>query len=241
MGTVGWILVYLDLMTDYWGLFFGLSMVVFGFVGVGMFCIWWRTFQAIVGRPNIILSIVAWGFYIVGWSASVLALTRKLPTFGDGTWVAYGVLVVLAPPVYISARTVLVFLTGVEKRVRLLPLAALSNRSVPLGMNSHLVGPVPETWDSHRMLVMLNVYAVLGTLAAKIVAFLVDPDLMVDYPLFLLLHISHLFATSWAALYSIRLRQNAMDRYALDKWRAADSRVVAPSDVDASAEVKKSK
>lgn len=97
------------------------------------------------------------------------------------------------------------------KRHELFPLAALSNRSIPLATNFEIVGP-PFTTKSHGMLVMLNTYSIVSTFISKLVVLSLERNLLLW-----LVHIFHFGTTCYAILYSIRLRQIAFDIYEIDQ------------------------
>merc|ERR1712048_1260704 len=99
------------------------------------------------------------------------------------------------------------FFPSPQRRQRFL-LAALSNRSVPLEMNFYVVGP-QETWKSHGFLTMLNSYAIMSTLVAKVVVFTLQHPSAAA----LAAHCLHLINVWWASLYAIRCRQIAIDCY----------------------------
>jgi len=184
------------------------SMVGFlGLVAPLLYGVWVRKWGDLM---NCTISILAWITYINGWTLAILVLYRRLPE-RLGLPAEVGLVIALGPPLYITVRTALFGFLKPGRRL-LFPLAALSNRSVPIDLNYHIVGP-KATWNSHRMLVMLNCYAASASFLAKFVAILLDPD-QVLVPGLLIQHVFHLITTVYAALYGIRCRQIALDHWA---------------------------
>lgn len=154
---------------------------------------------------SVLLTLINYMLHINGWVLSVLTLYDELePTYKIPS--EFALVPVLVPPAYVTFRT-LVFFPSAARRTRFL-LAALSNRSVPLEMNLHVVGPA-DTRKSHGFLVMLNSYAMVVTLCSKVVVFSLTAMGVGEA----LAHVAHLLSTVWASLFAIRCRQLALDCY----------------------------
>ncbi|CAK0837470.1 unnamed protein product [Prorocentrum cordatum] len=159
---------------------------------------------------NVLMTLVNYMLYINGWVLSVLVIYNELePTYKIPS--EFGMAPVLVPPLYVTFRTLL-FFPSAARRTRFL-LAALSNRSVPLEMNLHVVGPA-ATRKSHGFLVMLNSYAMVVTLCSKVVVFRLTAMGVGEA----LAHVAHLLSTVWASLFAIRCRQLALDCYQGAPW-----------------------
>mmetsp|Transcript_25411 Transcript_25411/g.79176 ORF Transcript_25411/g.79176 Transcript_25411/m.79176 type:complete len:383 (-) Transcript_25411:53-1201(-) len=169
---------------------------------------------------SVALTLANYALYVNGWALSVLTLYDQLEAkYKIDARLA--LLPVLGPPAYITLRTVL-FFPSAARRTRFL-LAALSNRSVPLDMNLHVVGP-PNTRKSHGFLVMLNSYAMVVTMGSKVVIFSLGAVTAGEVAA----HVAHLLSTVWASLFAIRCRQLALDCYEGTAAEAA-SRAAAPA------------
>ena len=192
-----------------------------GCVGTVLLASWCWVWQ---DRPNCVLSLVNWCFYYNGWTLSALTFLRRLPR-------GAAFVIIMAVPVWIFVRTALLFVLGRARWERFL-LAAISNRSVPLSVNFHVVGP-KETWDSHRFLVMLNLWTFFATIGSKVIVFALDPHLP-GYQW--AIHIIHLMLALYTAVYQIRCRQIALDSWiiAKDKLSGRVPSDIQPSSVDAS-------
>lgn len=152
---------------------------------------------------NCVISIINWWLYVNGWLLSAFTLFDRINPRG------IALIPVLLPPVYVFLRTILFF--PKETRREGFLLAAISNRSVPLGVNFHVVGP-PETFDSHRFLIMLNIYSFFSTLISKGLVFGLETNL---HPIVYVMHGAHLFFTLYSSLFQIRCRQIALDSFNL--------------------------
>ena len=183
-----------------------LSIATFCLVGITLLALarTWKSQAA--DTMDICLSCTNWAIYMQGWVLSVTALVPSMATVPGKCVVT---IVFVAPATYVLVRTLAIVLLKTP-RVAFFSLAALSNRSIPIGCNVGVVGPA-YTWDTHRMLVMLNTYSIFGTMVSKIgiVAFSTSTIPVEVYGC----HLLHAATTVYIALLSIRIRQNSFDTF----------------------------
>lgn len=181
------------------------------------------------GLVNVAFTLVNYALYVNGWVLSIMTLYERVePVYGVRP--EWALIPALAPPVYVTTRTIL-FFPSAKRRIRFL-LAALSNRGVPLELNFHVVGPA-ETRQSHQFLTMLNSWAMVSTLVSKGVIF----NLEIPGPLAAAAHGAHLVSIWWASLYAIRCRQIALDCFVVadetpldERWMGGKTNGVVPGD-----------
>eukprot|EP00053_Salpingoeca_punica_P021803 m.213394 g.213394 ORF g.213394 m.213394 type:complete len:344 (+) comp25578_c0_seq1:92-1123(+) len=188
-----------------------------GVMALVLLALWVRLWRHDV--PDCLLSCFNWCFYVNAWFLGARTLFAKV------FMSELGFLVQLVPPAYVFLRTLL-FFTKEQRRAAFL-LAAISNRSVPLSVNKYVVGPA-ETVNSHRFLVLLNLYAFFATIVSKVIIFALDPGLP---PLIWAVHIIHLLLTLHCSLFQIRCRQIALDTYVTASEKLAQSTAASTSNL----------